>query len=109
LARNQDNTHLKDKAVPGSLEKIFKLGLGTLLRVQERKHDGIHAAHDPLVPWVLLAWLSQAVVVDDDARPRLESRDQVLEDSDGIRSRVVVDDPAEVVDCFGKDLVHTES
>lgn len=38
------------------------------------------------------------MIVDDDTGTRLESWDQTSEDLDGVRSRVVVYDPAKVVD-----------
>lgn len=92
-------THLEHKPVSGRLEQRAELGLGPLLRVQQRQHDNIHAAHDAVVPGGLVARLAQAVVVDQDAGAGLEGGNKVLEEADGVGGGVVVHDPAEVVDC----------
>jgi len=91
-------THLENVSRVGSSKQRPELVLVALLRVEQREHDQVHAAHNLLVPRVLGPGRAEAVVVDDDARAGLERRDQVLQDLDGVGGRVVVDDPAEVVD-----------
>lgn len=93
-------TCLEDEAVAYRPEQVPELSLGALLGVDQGQHDHVHAAHEPVVPRVLLARLAQAVVVDDHAGARLECGDQVAQDTDRVGGRVVVEDPPEVVDCI---------
>lgn len=102
--REAKETHLENKPIPGRLEQLPELLLSPLLRIQQREHDDVHAAHDPLVPGVFLARLTQAVVVDDDARARLEGGHQVAQDAHGVGGRVIVHDPAEEVDCSVQEV-----
>ena len=101
-------THLENEPIPRGRKQRAELLLGALLRVEQREHDHVHAAHDALVPGVLAARLAQAVVVDEDAGAGLEGGHQVLEDADGVGSRVVVHDPAEEVDFGGLACHHGE-
>lgn len=85
LEKRNDLAHLEHKSLICHAEQLPKFGLGALLCVEQREHDHVHAAHDLLIPGVLLARLAQAVVVDDDARARLEGRHEILENLDSVR------------------------
>ena len=94
----EQETNLEHEALISSLEEVLKLLLSPLLGVEKHHHDHVHAAHHLFVPRVLGPGHPEAVVINNNAGAGLEGWDEVLENLDGIGSRVVVDDPAEEVD-----------
>jgi hypothetical protein len=90
-------SYLEHKPLTGGLEQSPEFGFGPLLSVKKSQHHKVHATHDALIPGVLLTWLKKAVVIDNDSRPGLKSWDQILENLNSIRSGIIVNNPAEVV------------
>lgn len=89
--------HLEYEALVCCLEQFLELLLLTLLCVEQGQHYHVHASHELLVPWILRPGLTQAVVIDDDASAGLHGWYKILEKFDGVRGRVIVEDPSEEV------------
>lgn len=93
-------TYLEYESLVSSLEKLFKFHFCSLLGVQESQHQQIHAPHELFIPVVLHSRFAETVVVDEDARSRFESWDEVLQNCYSVFSGEVVQDPTEIIDCL---------
>ncbi len=90
-------SYLEAEPVASFLEQLAELCLGALLRVQHGHHGQVHIPHQLLVPGILLARLAETVLVNQYTSTRLERRDQILQDRDGILLGKVMENPAEEV------------